>query len=84
MIQKKLTKADAALMRKDFKPVLAKHYNALPKGERNSKLLALYAASTECLGCKNGADALELLTLSERIQGFCLRFLFAVFGRFLC
>ncbi len=59
---------DAALLRPDFRAVLMRHYGELPQGARNSKLLALYAAATESMGCKNGAEALDLLTASERIQ----------------
>ncbi len=59
---------DAALSHPRFREVLRRHYEQLPPKERNSKLLALYAASTEVMGCATGAQALDLLTASERIQ----------------
>jgi hypothetical protein len=59
---------DAALLNPRFRELLAKHYHSLPPKARNSKLLALYGAATEAMGCASAADAMHLLTHSNRIQ----------------
>ena len=60
---------DAALSVPKFSSLLQKHYaRVCDREDRNEKLLALYGASTEAMGCENGAEAISLLCMSERIQ----------------
>ena len=63
---------DAALKAPRFKSLLQSHYDdACAQVEipgRNEKLLALYGASTEVMGCRNGSEAMDLLVASDRVQ----------------